>query len=368
MRKAYRAPRIFTGKEWIKDFTILTSGGKITQVLAYSEGGTNIAAERFPDCIIIPALIDVQVYGAAHKLFSVFPEADTLHVMNEEFRKTGTVLFQPTVATNDLEVFHKCIDAVREYWKGGGKGVAGIHLEGPWINPKRRGAHIEKFIHPPQLKEVQELLEYGRDVIRMITLAPECCSPQVIDLISNAGIVVSVGHSDASYRQATEAFDRGIPAVTHLFNAMSPLHHREPGLVGAAFDHHNVMASIIPDGHHVAFEAVGIAKKLMGNRLFAITDAVTETDSGPYQHHLAGDKYEAGGILSGSAISMLDGLVNLVQKAGIDLDEAVKMCSLYPAELLGCADKYGKIAPGYSEEFLVLDKDLKLVKLISSKA
>src|SRR5204863_7695517 len=135
--------------------------------------------------------------------------------------------------------------------------------------------------------EVKELLEYGKDVIKMITLAPEICNEKVIDYILSSNIIISAGHSNATYKEAKNAFQHGIRTATHLYNAMSPLQHREPGLVGAIFDS-NVMASIIPDGHHVDYAAIRIAKNILGDRSFVITDAVTETKQGYYQHHLAG--------------------------------------------------------------------------------
>jgi N-acetylglucosamine-6-phosphate deacetylase len=187
----------------------------------------------------------------------------------------------------------------------------------------------------------------------------------VLDLLLASGVVLSAGHSNATCAAATSAFDQGISAVTHLFNAMSPLHHREPGLVGAAFCHAGVAASIIPDGHHVDFTAIRIAKELMKDRLFAITDAVTETTEGPYRHHLVGDKYECAGTLSGSAISMYDAFMNLVNKTGIEVEEALRMCSLYPARVLGIQHLYGKIAPGFAAQFLVLNKQLGLVEVIT---
>jgi N-acetylglucosamine-6-phosphate deacetylase len=146
---------------------------------------------------------------------------------------------------------------------------------------------------------------------------------------------------------------------------MTGLHHREPGLVGAVLNHEKVKASIIPDGHHVDFAAIKIAKNLMKERLFAITDAVTETTEGPYQHHLAGDKYECNGILSGSALSMHQACMNLIEHVGVEPEEALRMCSLYPAEAMGCSDHYGKIAPGYRGQFLVVNKQLAIVEMIT---
>lgn len=361
MQNAYSASRIFTGNSWLDNQTIITEGNTIKEITPNHQP----EARSFEGQMIVPAFIDAQVYGAAGKLLSVFPEPSTLQTMYEEFKKQGTVLCQPTLATNTMDVFKKAIDAVRAYWQNGGRGIYGLHLEGPWINEVKRGAHIKELIHVPEVEEVQDILEYGRDVITMITIAPEVCTDEVINLIKSYGVVISAGHSNATYKQAINSFVKGITTVTHLYNAMSPLQHRSPGLVGAVFNHGRVRSSIIPDGHHVDFEAVSIAKKIMGNRLFAITDAVTETDSGPYQHQLAGDKYESHGILSGSAISMYQALINLVYQVRIEPDEALRMCSLYPAEVLGCQKQYGRIAPGYTAQFVVLNNDLSFAEMIT---
>ena len=160
------------------------------------------------------------------------------------------------------------------------------------------------------------------------------------------------------------AFDLGIPTATHLYNAMSPLQHRAPGLVGALFNHNEARCSVIPDGHHVDYAAIKIAKKQMGNRLFVITDAVTETSEGYYQHQFEGDKYVSNNILSGSALTMHKAFVNLVQHVDIPVEEALRMCSLYPAELLGI--KWGRIAPGYAAQLLALNKKGELLDVISA--
>jgi N-acetylglucosamine-6-phosphate deacetylase len=361
------AEKTFTGKEWLTDHAIIIGGnGKIDSIEPKTEIGYAGALKHFDNCLIVPAFIDIQVYGAAKKLLAIYPEAETLQLMYEEFFREGTCLFLPTLATNTIEVFKKGIDAVREYWKQQGKAVYGLHLEGSWLNEVKRGAHVKEWIHSPTVEEVKDLLEYGKDVIKMITIAPEVCSDDVIELLLSNNIILSAGHSNATYNEAVNGFNKGISAVTHLYNAMSPLQHRQPGLVGAAFNHLKVKASIIPDGHHVDFAAISIAKKIMGDRLFAITDAVTETNTGPYQHQLAGDKYECNGVLSGSALSMHKAFRNLVEHAGIDVEEALRMCSLYPAQVLGCDDQYGKIVPQAAGQFLVLNKQLDVVETITT--
>ena len=363
MQQKLLAQKLFTGTGWLYHQEITVEDGVIKSVLPILDQCVGTAdTETF----IAPAFIDFQVYGAAGKLFSAYPSAGTLQTMYEVFSKEGTCLFQPTLATNTIAVFKEAIDAVKAYWKGGGKGVYGLHLEGPWINPDKRGAHIRELIHRPTADEVATLIEYGKGVIKTITMAPEVCSNEVIDLILKHDIILSAGHSNATYAQAINGFEKGFTTVTHLYNAMSPLHHREPGLVGASLRHERVMASIIPDGHHVDFNAIAIAKKVMGSRLFAITDAVTETAIGPYQHYLSGDKYEADGTLSGSAIGMKDAFYNLVNKVGIEVEEALRMCSLYPARAMKMEHLYGKIAPGFVAHLVVLNKQLDVVEVISA--
>lgn len=198
----------------------------------------------------------------------------------------------------------------------------------------------------------------------MITLAPEVCSKEVIDYLLANDIVISAGHSNANYQQAIESFDNGITAVTHLYNAMSPLQHRAPGLVGAAMNSDKVMAAIIPDGYHVDYAAISIAKKVMQQRLFVITDAVTATSIGEYQHTLAGDKYESAGILSGSALTMSKALNNLVKYAGIELGEALRMCSLYPAQVIKMDKQAGKIEKKYTASLVVMNEENEVIKLI----
>ena len=359
-----RADKIFTGERWLENQVISIRDGNIGSLQPY-RGSASGNAKHYPGCLLAPAFIDIQIYGAAERLLAVYPEPASLQLLYEYCRGGGAPLCLPTLATNSPEVFRKGIDAVRKYWKEGGKGIYGLHLEGPWINTEKRGAHIAEFIHAPSLQEVKELLDYGKDVVKVITLAPEICSDEVIRYILEQNIVVSAGHSNASFEQATAAFNKGIPTATHLYNAMSPLQHRAPGLVGALFQHGTACCSVIPDGHHVDYAAIKIAKKQMGERLFVITDAVTETTEGGYRHHREGDKYICNGTLSGSALTMHKAFVNLVRHVGIEPGEALRMCGLYPARVLKQEHRYGRLAPGYAAQLIVLDTELGLVDVIS---
>lgn len=363
-RNIYTAERIFTGDEWLVDTVVIAEDGWIKDVIPVTSLPAETTLQRFDDCIIAPAFIDLQLYGAYGKLLAVYPEADSLHKINDYCLKGGAALCLPTVATNTYDVFHQCIDAVRKYWQEGGKGIAGLHLEGPWINPVKRGAHIQSLIHSPTAQQVKDLLTYGKDVIKMITLAPEVCSSEIIAMILQEGIIISAGHSNATYEEAKQGFASGITTVTHLYNAMSPLQHRQPGLVGAVMDDDAVMASIIPDGHHVDYAAIRIAKAVMKERLFVITDAVTDTTEGYYPHQLAGDKYEAGGVLSGSSLQLNQAVKNLVTHAGIELGEALRMCSRYPARVIGWENRMGKIAAGFQVPMLAMDTNFVVKEVL----
>ncbi|OIR05378.1 N-acetylglucosamine-6-phosphate deacetylase [mine drainage metagenome] len=353
MQKIFSANKIFTGTKWLTDHSIIVEDEIIVDIIPSSQ--INQPSNKpINHSTLVPSFIDIQIYGAHGKLLAIQPNADALFSLYDYCSKGGALHFMPTVATNSYDIFYKCIDAVKDYWQQDGKGCLGLHVEGPWINKIKRGAHIESFIHSPNINEVKKLLDYGKDVIKIITLAPEVCSDEVIKLIQSNNIIISAGHSNATYQQATNAFDNGIKTATHLFNAMSPLQHREPGMVGAIFNHSTVMSSIVPDGYHVDFAAIKIAKKIMKERLFAITDAVTETTEGFYPHHLVGDKYESNGILSGSALTMMKAFQNLVRHCDIELDEALRMCSLYPAQVLGLID-LGKIEKGYKASFIELE-------------
>jgi N-acetylglucosamine-6-phosphate deacetylase len=272
----------------------------------------------------------------------------------------------PTVATHPYKIIFQCVDAIKKYWSQNGKSVLGLHVEGPWINVAKRGAHNEEWIFSPTVEQAKELLDYGKDVIKIITLAPEVCSREIIELIESYGVVISAGHTNATYSQAMKGFDDGIHTATHLFNAMSPLQHREPGMVGAIFNNPSAHSSIVPDGFHVDFAAIRIAKKIMGERLFAITDAVTETHEGFYKHTLEGDKYTSNGILSGSALTMHKCFLNFVRHCTISVEEALRMCSLYPARVINMPHKLGSLQQGCNADMIVLNNDLQLVKVITS--
>jgi N-acetylglucosamine-6-phosphate deacetylase len=360
MKALFFNGKIFTGQRWWRDAGVLIEGTTIKKVSTHI---TDKEASPFDleGGLLVPAFLDLQLYGGNGELFGEHPSVESLSATYAACLKGGTLHFLPTVATNSVEVMNAAIEAVRDYQQQQLPGVLGLHLEGPYINAAKKGAHIEKFIHSPSIEEVRDLMEKGRGIIKMITLAPENCSEEVIRYLIEEGVIVSAGHTNATYEQAIKGFETGIPLATHLYNAMSPLQHRSPGMVGAILNHNKVMSSLVADGHHVDYAAISIAKKIMGERLFLITDAVTENRNGFYQHRQDGDKYVvADGTLSGSALTMLKAVKNCVQFAGIPLEEALRMASLYPAKAMKLDGRLGKIESKYVADLVWLNDQVEI--------
>jgi len=365
MATALIARELFTGYDIHTARAVLVRDGKIVDIVAESAIPADYRIRELNGYLLAPAFMDLQIYGGNGMLFSAEMTSESLEAVYEYCLQGGCTQFMITLATNSIEKMILGMDVAREYRNSGGKGLLGVHLEGPYINPAKRGAHLEKFIKKPTPDEIRLLLQRGRDIFRMMTLAPEQCDRECIELLLRNGIIVSGGHSNATYEQAIDGFYQGIPAATHLFNAMSPLQGRQPGFVGAVYDSNDVRSSIVCDGIHVDFASVRISKKIMQDRLFFITDAVAEVQYGEYKHIYKGDRYTLpDGTLSGSALTMLQAVRNGVQQAGIPLPEALRMASLYPATLLGMQDKWGTIQPGASADLILLDEQLNLLQVL----
>jgi N-acetylglucosamine-6-phosphate deacetylase len=363
MFTAYTNGKIFTGETIENNKAVLTDNDVIVGLVNADHIPTHYSTEDLKGFTLAPAFVDMQIYGGNGKLFSQDLSIESLKATYEYCLHGGCTHFMITMATNTIEKFLQGFEVVRAYWQQGGKGLLGLHLEGPYINPGKRGAHLAACVKTATIEEVTMLLKKGDGVFKMMTLAPEQCDDAIIDLLQQHNIIISAGHTNATYQQAMNGFNKGIHAATHLFNAMSPLQHREPGMVGAIMNHPFIMSSIVCDGVHVDYAAVHIAKKVLQQRLFFITDAVAETTSGEYQHVFRNDRYTLpDGTLSGSALTMLQCVKNAVAHAGISLEEALRMAAAYPAQLI-TDKKLGKIEKGYHADFVVFDSMLELQRV-----
>ena len=358
MLTAFTNARIFTGEEELNDLSLLIKNDKILDFVPPGSIPPGAQIINCKDQIIAPGLIDLQIYGGGGYLFSNKPSAEALHALTEAIINSGTTGFMITLATNSKEIFSQAIQVVKE---NPHPALLGIHFEGPWLNPIKKGAHIEKFIKKPTLRDVQELIDEAGDVLKMVTLAPEITGHEIIRLLRKHNIIVSAGHSNATFDEAVQGYEAGVQTATHLFNAMSPMHHRDTGLPGATFLSDHAMASIIADGIHVDFETLKISKRIMQDRLFLITDAVEEVLSGAYVHVKQKDRYTLpDGTLSGSQLTMLQAVNNCIQHAEIPQAEAFRMATAYPARLLNDSDRV-MLSPGRRADFIVLDNKLTLL-------
>lgn len=364
MLTTYTNARVFTGLEVLERATVHVAQGRIVRVEAAPPRDSHDT--QVIDCqgiCIAPALIDLQVYGGQGKLFNNEPSVDTLQKTWATVRAGGASHFQITLSCSPLAVMWQAIEACRAYWAAGGQGLLGLHLEGPYFNAEKRGAHPLQHLRKPNAVEVAELIERGAGVVRYLTLAPEMTDDASLDLLLQSGILISAGHSNATFEEAMRGFGKGIGRVTHLFNAMSAFQGRAPGLVGATYAH-KPWASIIADGIHCDYNSLKISKEILGDRLFLISDAVTESLAGDYRFRFAGDRYvDEAGTLAGSSLTMWQAVRNAVRHAGIPLAEALRMAGTYPAEVVELGHRLGKIAPGYTADFIFFNDRMELVSV-----
>lgn len=338
------------------------------------EDGKIVAIEPFNGkCEIenaCPPLFDTHINGGAEFYLTEQVSVEAIHDIAQASLRTGTFYVLPTVITSSLENILKGIDAVKEYQKLYPKsGVVGLHLEGPFLNPKKRGAHLAKYVRMPTDDEINTIIDAGADIIKIWTIAPEQFTDGQIKLIQDAGIEIAAGHSNATYEQAAHAFSLGINKVTHLYNAMSGLHHREPGLVGAALAHSAVWAPIILDEKHCHLGAAQTAYNAKSDRLYLISDALfLERKKLTFQWEefdaqlINGEYINSSGTLAGAAISMGEAIRTAVEKLEIPIETAIAMASSRPAEAINVHLANGQI--GSDAIFTVFDHTFSTFKVL----
>ena len=312
-----------------------------------------------------PGLVDLQVNGGGGCLLNDDPTIEGLLTIVQAHQAAGSTTILPTLISTDVETMKRARKAVEEGLQQGISGLAGLHLEGPFLDDVKRGAHASEFLRAPTAED-RSLLEQASAGALLLTLSASHATEDLCAKLHDAGVILSLGHSSASAEEATAAFDRGVCLVTHLYNAMSPLAHRDPGLVGAALADERVTTGLIADGHHVHPTALRAAWQAKGSeRFLCVSDAIGIAGTSQSETSLAGQTVRAvdgrcvnqEGRLAGSAIVLSDSLAVLVEQVGLTLPEALLACSTVPARVLGLGDR-GSLKPGLRADLIALDPKL----------
>ena len=373
--KAIINGELFIGNKFYTGKVLIMDGERIVDIIPQEELITtygNIETIDAENAYVTPGFIDLQLNGCGGVLFNDDISLETLDTMHKTNLKYGCTSFTPTLITTGDESIEKAIELVKGIENKGKYGVVGLHIEGPYISLQKKGIHNPKFIRKADEAMIDKMIEAGKENVRIVTLAPENTDKKIISKLNAAGIHVAVGHSNATYEQVKEKEGFGITLATHLYNGMSSFNHREPGVVGAVFDS-DIKAGVIADGFHCHYSAIKSAIKVMGERLYLVTDAVAPVGTDMEYFYFEGNKvfYKDGkcfgedGTLGGSALTMDAGVRNLVKYCDITLEEAVRMATLYPAKAVNIDNEYGKLQPGCFADIVFLDKHLRLKKVIA---
>ncbi|ENM5842423.1 N-acetylglucosamine-6-phosphate deacetylase [Vibrio mimicus] len=359
--------KIYTGNDVLVKHAVIINGDKIETVCPIESLPSDIKVVDLNGTNLSPGFIDLQLNGCGGVMFNDEITAKTIDIMHKANLKSGCTSFLPTLITSSDENMRQAIAAAREYQSQYPNQSLGLHLEGPYLNVMKKGIHSVDFIRPSDDSMIDTICA-NSDVIAKVTLAPENNKPEHIEKLVKAGIVVSIGHTNATYAEARQSFESGITFATHLFNAMTPMVGREPGVVGAIYDTPDVYAGIIADGFHVDYANIRIAHKIKGEKLVLVTDATAPAGAemdyfifvGKKVYYRDGKCVDENGTLGGSALTMIEAVQNTVEHVGIALDEALRMATLYPAKAIGVDDKLGRIKKGMIANLTVFDRDFNV--------
>ncbi|HWD27971.1 MAG TPA: N-acetylglucosamine-6-phosphate deacetylase [Rhizomicrobium sp.] len=368
MRAALTHGRVLTDRGAVEDRAVVVEDGRIAGLVRQSDVPAGYETHALNGHLLVPGFIDTQVNGGGGVLFGDAPSIESLRTISHAHAQFGTTAFLPTLISGTLDLIRAAIDAVDAAIEAKVPGIAGIHIEGPFLNPARRGIHDDANFRKLDA-EALALLASAKHGKTMVTLAPEQTTPDMVQALVRSGVIVSCGHTDATYRETWAALEAGATGFTHLFNAMSPLKAREPGAVGAALDHTPSWAGIIVDGHHVdpATLRVALAAKKAA-RLMLVTDAMPSVGAAYKDFVLQGRHIAVqdgvcrgpDGTLAGSDLDMASALRNSMKFLGVDLNEASAMASRNPAAFLGLGDEMGSIRNGQRANFVLLDDALEV--------
>jgi N-acetylglucosamine-6-phosphate deacetylase len=368
MLLAFRNGRLLTEAGIEAGRTLLVRDGRIEAIASAREVA---GAERIIDLegrLLVPGFIDAQVNGGGGVLFNDEPSVDTIATIARAHRRFGTTGFLPTLISDDLDVVAQAIDAVGQAIAAGVPGVLGIHIEGPFLNEARRGVHDASKLRALD-GDAAKLLARPHGGVTMVTLAPERTTPQFIRQLSEAGVIVSAGHTNATFAELQPALAAGLRGFTHLFNAMSPIGSREPGAVGAALADDASWCGLIVDGHHVHPEVMKLALRAKRHdRFMLVSDAMPSVGAEMKSFVLNGRPITVAdnklmdeeGRLAGADLDMASAVRNAVRMLGLPLEDALRMASANPADFLALRD-VGRLARGLRANLALLDDDCQVL-------
>lgn len=369
MAEALVNGRVLIDGELARGRTVVIDGQRIVSVLADGDLPGDIHAVDLRGQILVPGFIDTQVNGGGDRLFNDDPTVETIAAIGAAHRRFGTTGFLPTLISDDVHKIEAALDAVRRAIASGVAGVLGVHIEGPFLNAEKKGIHDAGKIRPLSGDEVA-LLSRGTGGKTIVTLAPERVPPEAIRRLSDAGVLVCAGHSNATADCIAEALGNGLRGFTHLFNAMSQLTAREPGVVGAALYDERSWCGLIVDGHHVDRRVLQLALRAAPMRRFMlVTDAMPSVGGsktfmigGETISVVDGKASNADGTIAGSDLDMGSAVRNAMSMLDLDLANAVRMASANPAAFLGLDHELGRIAHGYRASMVLLDEHLQVAE------
>ena len=362
------APRLFDGTAMRGPALVTISRGRIESV-SFEEATSHGMIALPADATLAPGFIDIQVNGGGGVLLNDQPTEAGVRRIVDAHRRGGTTGCLPTLITDRTDVIERLAAVAPALLQI--PGVLGFHLEGPALNRARKGIHLESEIRVLNKRDVAAIQSFGRHGRSMVTLAPECMPPSLIDDLVGVGLLVSVGHSEATASQVRQAADRGVTGVTHLFNAMSQLSARDPGVVGAALDDNRLFAGIICDGFHVDPISLRVAASCKGpDRLMLVTDAMPLVGTAQRHFLLQGKRISLqddrltgpDGTLAGAHLTMMQAVRNAVALLDVAITDALTMASRTPARFLGLESELGAIAPGYRADLVAFNSKYEVIE------
>jgi N-acetylglucosamine-6-phosphate deacetylase len=362
--------RVLTADGFVDGHAVLLDNGRISTLLRDAQVPEDASKEDLGGALLVPGFIDTQVNGGGGVLFNDAPTVETVTKIATSHRPFGTTGLLPTLISDDLEIVRRGIAAVDEAIAAGVAGILGIHIEGPFLNVDRKGIHDRNKIRKIDEAGFEALTSLRRGKT-LVTLAPECTTPDMVERLVRAGVIVAAGHSNGRYDDIRRALDAGLSGFTHLFNGMSQLQPREPGVVGAALDDPHSWCGLIVDGLHVSPVTMRLALRCKpADKFMLVTDAMPNVGAAEKDFMLQGRRVQVidgicrneDGTIAGSDLDMARAVSNAVSMLGVDLPTAVRMASRNPASFLGLQAETGSIATGLRADLALLDNGGRVLR------